>query len=238
MTSKPTILVVEDDDNLRLTLVDNLEDEGYVVEHVERGEAALERASEAEFAIVILDIMLPDIDGYTVCRRLREQGSRSGILMLTARTLEDDLVAGFDAGANDYLAKPYRLRELLARVGALARRLGDEKERSELAGIEIDRRARTVKKAGSDPIDLTRTEFDLLVYMLDNAGQALSRKAILEKVWGDVIVDPRTVDNFVSSLKRKLGWRRGCGFTIQAVRGVGYRLEIHDGDGDDDDESD
>jgi DNA-binding response OmpR family regulator len=223
-----TVLVVEDDENLRLTLVDNLEDEGYEVEHTPSGEEALKTASKRDFDVVVLDIMLPDTDGYTVCKKLRENGCSSGILMLTARTLEDDLVAGFDAGADDYLAKPYRLRELMARIGALLRRRGsrDEASSTALPGIEIDRRARTVRNPKGDLIELTRTEYDLLAFLVDNVGQALSRQVILEKVWGDVIVDPRTVDNFVSNLKRKLDWRRGCGYEFKAVRGVGYRLEI------------
>jgi DNA-binding response OmpR family regulator len=228
-------LVVEDDENLRLTLVDNLEDEGYAVEHTATGSEALLAAKNRSHDVVILDIMLPDIDGYAVCRKLREAGSRSAILMLTARTLEDDLVTGFDAGADDYLAKPYRLRELLARVGALLRRrepsippppASAPAQLQDLAGIQIDRRARSVTGPGATPIELTRTEFDLLTYLLDHAGQALSRDAILDGVWGEVVVDPRTVDNFVSNLKRKLGWKRGCGFAIRAVRGIGYRLEI------------
>lgn len=235
MAETPEILVVEDDPHLRLALVDNLEDEGYVVDQVANGHEALEKSSERHFDVVVLDIMLPDIDGYTVCRRMREQGARSGILMLTARTLEDDLVAGFDAGADDYLAKPYRLRELLARVGALARRRGGSGQVREpptsvdgmddLSGIKIDRKGRTVRDLRGELVDLTRTEFDLLIFLLDHAGQALSRQTILRQVWGDVIVDPRTVDNFISSLKRKLGWKRGCGFGIHAVRGVGYRFE-------------
>lgn len=227
-STSPSILVVEDDENLRLPLVDNLEDEGYRVEHVARGEDALGVAARFAPDVVILDIMLPDIDGYTVCRRLREAGSESSVLMLTARTLEDDLVAGFDAGADDYLAKPYRLRELLARVKALIRRRGGTSgTTNDLGGVKIDRRARTVVNDRAEGIELTRTEFDLLVYFVDHAGEALSRHAILEKVWGsDVTVDPRTVDNFVSNLKRKLGWKKGCGFAFRSVRGVGYRLEI------------
>jgi DNA-binding response OmpR family regulator len=224
----PAVLVVEDDENLRLTLVDNLEHEGYEVVHTASGRVALERAGERDFDVVVLDIMLPDIDGYSVCRSLRNGGSRSSILMLTARTLEDDLVEGFDAGADDYLAKPYRIRELLARIGALLRRRGARDTDaivSALPGVTIDRRARTVRVDGGEPVDLTRTEFDLLAFMVENLGQALSRHMILERVWGDVVVDPRTVDNFVSSLKRKLGWKRGCGYAFKAVRGVGYRLD-------------
>ncbi|MEM6990975.1 MAG: response regulator transcription factor [Myxococcota bacterium] len=225
----PRILVVEDDDNLRLPLADVLEDEGYLVDAVANGADALSAAERDAPDVVILDIMLPDIDGYTVCAKLREAGSRAGVLMLTARTLEDDVVRGFDAGADDYLAKPYRLRELLARVGSLLRRssrptVSDD----ELAvGIwTIRREARTVSNAAGEEVELTRTEFDLLVFLVESPGKALPRDRILERVWGrDVVVDPRTVDNFVSSLKRKLGWTAGCGFSIRAVRGVGYRFE-------------
>jgi DNA-binding response OmpR family regulator len=230
---RPLVLVVEDDENLRITLADNLEDEGYRVRAVDRGRAALEAVEHEHPDVVVLDIMLPDLDGYSVCRSLRQRGLVSKVLMLTARTLEDDVVQGFDAGADDYLAKPYRLRELLARVRALLRRGATTRAgvpSSGLPGFAIDRDARTVVGAGGKAIDLTRTEFDLLVFLVDNRGKALSRDVILERVWGDdVVVDPRTVDNFVSSLKRKLGWAQGCGYAIRAVRGVGYRLELEDG---------
>lgn len=231
---RPLVLVVEDDENLRITLADNLEDEGYRVRAVDRGRAALEAVEHEHPDLVVLDIMLPDVDGYAVCRSLRQRGLVSKVLMLTARTLEDDVVQGFDAGADDYLAKPYRLRELLARVRALLRRGAARPAAagggSVLPGFAIDREARTVTGAGGRAIDLTRTEFDLLVFLVDNRGKALSRDVILERVWGDdVVVDPRTVDNFVSSLKRKLGWVQGCGYAIRAVRGVGYRLELDDG---------
>lgn len=231
---RPLVLVVEDDENLRITLADNLEDEGYRVRAVDRGRAALEAVEHEHPDVVVLDIMLPDLDGYSVCRSLRQRGLVSKVLMLTARTLEDDVVQGFDAGADDYLAKPYRLRELLARVRALLRRGAARPAAagggSVLPGFAIDRDARTVTGAGARAIDLTRTEFDLLVFLVDNRGKALSRDVILERVWGDdVVVDPRTVDNFVSSLKRKLGWVQGCGYAIRAVRGVGYRLELDDG---------
>ncbi|MBC8069013.1 MAG: response regulator transcription factor [Deltaproteobacteria bacterium] len=229
-----SVLVVEDDENLRLALTDNLTEEGYQVVAVSGAHAALAAAQQQSFAIVVLDIMLPDGDGYSVCRKLREQGCTAGVLMLTARTLEDDLVRGFDSGADDYLAKPYRLRELLARVGALARRgtTGTPPppvapgKRDVIAGIGIDRKARVVVREGAE-VDLTRTEFDLLVCLVDHAGEALTREAILDRVWGKgIVVEQRTVDNFISSLKRKLGWHDGCGFNIRAVRGIGYRFEL------------
>ena len=224
----PRVLVVEDDDNLRLPLVDVLEDEGFVVAAAATGEAALRSAAQDAPDVVILDIMLPDIDGYALCRRLRAAGSRAGVLMLTARTLEDDIVRGFDAGADDYLSKPYRLRELLARVRSLLRRAGTEPSESAIAvgAWSVDRDARRVRRVDGSELELTRTEFDLLVFLVESPGKALPRDRILEHVWGnDVVVDPRTVDNFVSSLKRKLEWTEGCGFSIRAVRGVGYRFE-------------
>jgi len=227
----PLVLVVEDDENLRITLADNLEDEGYRVATADGGRAALEQIEHAAPAVIILDIMMPDLDGYSVCRALRQRGCTAKVLMLTARTLEDDVVQGFDAGADDYLSKPYRLRELLARVRALLRRSAAAPTTTDttsisLPGLSIDRDARTVMHEGR-AVDLTRTEFDLLVFLIDRPSKALSRELILEQVWGtDVIVDPRTVDNFVSSLKRKLGWTAGCGYAIRAVRGVGYRLEV------------
>lgn len=233
-TNGLSILVVEDDENLRLALTDNLTDEGYVVEAVAGAAAALRAAAGRTFHVVVLDIMLPDGDGYSVCRKLREQGCTAAVLMLTARTLEDDVVRGFDSGADDYLAKPYRLRELLARVVALARRgpastsapAPSRKERDVVAGIAIDRKARVVVREGAE-IDLTRTEFDLLLCLIDHVGEAMTREAILDRVWGKgIVVEQRTVDNFISSLKRKLGWHDGCGFNIRAVRGIGYRFDV------------
>ncbi len=228
------ILVVEDDENLRLPLVDNLEDEGFQVEQASTGEAAIEAARRQIFDVIVLDIMLPGVSGYEVCKALRSEGSTAGVLMLTARSLEDDVVTGFDAGADDYLTKPYRLRELLARVRALLRRRGSvpvevakpAETVVDLDGIQIDRSARTVLDPEGDPVELTRTEFDLLVFMFDHNGEALAREVILDKVWGNVRVDPRTVDNFVSNLKKKLGWTKDRKFAFKAVRGVGYRLEL------------
>lgn len=222
------ILVVEDDENLRLALADNLEDEGHTVQTA--GSVAEARAALAsgDPDLIVLDIMLPDGDGYAVCSDYRAAGGAAMVLMLTARTLEDDLVRGFDAGADDYLAKPYRLRELLSRVSALLRRAGRAPVQAAagFCDIVIDTDAREVRTPAG-PVALTRTEFDLLRYFVDEQGKARSRNEILDAVWGaDVIVDGRTVDNFVSSLKKKLGWRAEAGWRIRTVRGVGYRFEV------------
>ncbi len=225
---RPTILIVEDDANLRVGLRDNLQDEGYEV-------AAASHAHEAEgllrgrdFDLLILDVMLPGEDGYSLCKRLRAGGLKSMVMMLTARTLEDDIVRGFEAGAQDYLTKPYRLRELLARVRALVRRAGTPPPQLlGFAGFTLDLGKRALLRADGNLIELTRTEFELLTYLVRNRDRALTRQEILDTVWGqDVIVDPRTVDNFVSNLKKKLGWTSTSGFTIHTIRGVGYRMEI------------
>lgn len=228
------LLVVEDDGNLRMALRDNLEDEGYTVVEAATLAAADAAAGERRFDLIVLDVMLPDGDGYTWCRRLRSGaigGNRAApVLMLTARSLEDDLVTGLDAGADDYLTKPYRLRELLARVRALLRRpkadAGEAQgpDRVRFGDYTLDRSARTVTGPRGE-LTLTRTEFDLLAWLASHPGKAMDRDTLLDAVWGEVVVDPRTVDNFVSSLKKKLGWRRGLDWRIATVRGVGYRWE-------------
>jgi DNA-binding response OmpR family regulator len=231
MTStQPSILVVEDDPNLRLGLRDNLENQGgYAVEEATNVREAREHLSKRSFHLILLDVMLPDGDGYSLCRALRDEGVTTPVLMLTARTLEDDVVRGFEAGAQDYLGKPYRLRELLARVGALVRRSGGAAPAKAVrfAGYKMDLDRRKVETPAGAGVELTRTEFDLLAFLVREKERVLRRDEILDAVWGqDVVVDPHTVDNFVSSLKKKLGWSTASRFAIQTVRGVGYRMEI------------
>lgn len=222
----PRILVVEDDENLRLGLRDSLEDEGYQVEAAADRAGAEAALAAGGFGLVILDVMLPDGDGRAICRGLRTAGDRTPVLMLTARSLEDDVIDGLDAGADDYLTKPFRLRELLARVRARLRAPVGAGALDALGAVTIDRAARTVRDGEGAEIALTRKELDLLLHLLARPGVALSRDAILDAVWGqDVVVDPRTIDNFVSNLKRKLGWTPGDPWRIASVRGIGYRLE-------------
>jgi DNA-binding response OmpR family regulator len=229
-TASARVLVVEDDPNLRLTLVDNLEEEGYAVEAASTLAEARAKWKAAPVDVVVLDIMLPDGDGYSLCRELRQAGTSSRVLMLTARTLEDDVVRGFEVGADDYLAKPYRLRELLARIRALARRGAPASAPAEVLAFDrfrVDLASRRLLEASGEAVELTRTEFELLVYLLRNAGKALTRDQILSSVWGeDVVVDGHTVDNFVSNLRKKLGWTSASRFEIRSVRGVGYRLDL------------
>lgn len=231
MSGAPRVLVVEDDESLRLALEDNLQAEGYAVEVVADGLRARERLAGEPYALLVLDVMLPGVDGYTLAREVRARpGPQPKILMLTARALEDDVVRGLEVGADDYLTKPYRLRELLARVKALLRRgtsAAPDEDTPALPGLRIDPRARTVARLDGVPVELTKTELDLLLYLWRRRGEALSRDQILDAVWGEaVMVDERTVDNFVSNLKKKLGWRAGAGWSIASVRGVGYRLDL------------
>ncbi len=217
------VLVVEDDASLRLAVTDNLEGEGYAVTATRTLAEARRALTEAPPDVLVLDLMLPDGDGTTLCRELRASGSGARVLMLTARTLEDDLVKGFEAGADDYLAKPYRLRELLARVAALARR-GAQPAGARLHALgrfTVDEAARTVKAADGE-VALTRKEFDLLLCLLRAGDAVVTRDELLDRVWGvDVVVDTHTVDNFVSSLKKKL---KDEAFELKTVRGVGFRL--------------
>ncbi len=219
------VLVVEDDEHLRLALVDSLGDEGHDV----AAAASLAQASSAAKShapdVIVLDVMLPDGDGYRWCQGYRAGGGVARVLMLTARTLEDDVVRGFDAGADDYLAKPYRLRELFARISALLRRGPASSAAGWLeVGVFLVDPARREVKGPHGVVELTKKEFDLLV-VLAKADRVLSRDELLDAVWGEgVMVDPHTVDNFVGSLKKKLKAERP-GFTLKTVRGVGFQLK-------------
>lgn len=226
MTTGASILLVEDDETLRVVLADNLEGAGYRVAAAPDVKGAERLLPAGPYDVAILDLMLPDGDGYTLCRRVRAEGSARSVLMLTARTLEDDLLKGFEAGADDYLAKPYRLRELLARVKALARRGAAPPDGAyRFGGFRLDPTARTLHDEAGRAVDLTRKEFDLLHRFVEGRGRVLTRDALLDTVWGpEVHVDARTVDNFVLSLRKKLGAGPGAGFEIATVRGVGYRM--------------
>jgi DNA-binding response OmpR family regulator len=224
----PRILVVEDDENLRIALADNLEERGYRVTTTMGAKAALNATQEGTFDLIVLDVMLPDGDGYTLCRELRTRNVPSRILMLTARTLEDDIVRGFESGADDYVTKPYRLRELQARVAALLKRGATPTDAIlRFAGFSLDLSARELRAADGHQIELTKTELDLLACLLRNKDRAMTRDQILDSVWGaDIVVDGRTVDNFISSLKKKLRWEETSSFRFRSIRGVGYRMEV------------
>jgi two-component system response regulator MprA len=204
-----------------------LELEGYEIELAEDGRQALDRLdAEAQPDAVILDVLMPGVDGLEVCRTLRAQGSRLPVLMLTARTQVEDRVEGLDAGADDYLAKPFALEELLARLRALLRRSGDDGGSGDtlsFADLELDPGTREVKR-GDERIELTRTEFSLLELFLLNPRQVLTRSVIFERVWGyDFGFASNSLDVYIGYLRRKTE-ASGKPRLIHTVRGVGYAL--------------
>ena len=220
------LLLVEDDPRLQRVLRRLLEDDRHVVEVASDGETALELADATDgIEAVILDVGLPDISGLEVARRLRRDERDVSILMLTARDTVNDRVSGLDAGADDYLVKPFAYEELSARLRALARRAAPGTRRPEpvlAAGpIALDERSRRVTVAGR-PVDLSPREFSLLECFLRHPGQSLSRDQLLDQAWPfSVAVTPNAVDAYVHYLRTKLG---DAGRWIETVRGVGYRL--------------
>jgi len=219
------VLVVDDERAVRDSLRRALELEGYDVELAADGEEALERlAQNGEPDAVVLDILMPKMDGLEVCRRLRREGHRLPVLMLTARDEVENRVAGLDAGADDYVTKPFALEELLARLRALLRRTTTGSgEVLRFADLELDPKTREVRRAG-EPIELTRTEFSLLELFLLNPRQVLTRSVIFERVWGyDFGFSSNSLDVYIGYLRRKTeaGDRPRL---IQTVRGVGYAL--------------
>lgn len=232
-----TVLVVEDETALRETLAYNLKKEGYEVEAVGDGRLALESARRSRPDLIVLDLMLPELDGFEVTRILRRE-MNTPILMLTARDDEIDRVVGLEVGADDYLTKPFSMRELMARVKAQLRRarlIEDERQKRApesaaqdvlaFGNLAVNRTRREVTLDGT-PIQLKPQEYQLLLFFAEHRGQMLSREFILERVWGwDFIGDSRTVDVHVRWLRQKIEADAGNPVRIITVRGGGYRFE-------------
>ena len=216
----PRLLLVEDDTKLVRALQIGLEREGYVVDAAESGDAALALAETTDYGAVVLDLMLPGIDGFTVCRRLRGQGRWMPVLMLTARTDVKDRIRGLDAGADDYLVKPFDFGELLARLRALLRR-GPAEEPAIVAigDLRIDSATRVVTRDGAE-IELTAREYDVLEFLARRPGRVVSRSELLDAIWSDYEGSPNIIDVYVGYLRRKLGRT-----LIRTVRGTGFVLE-------------
>ena len=227
-----TVLVVEDDDGIAAPLIRTLEREGYDVVRVAEGEPGVERTRAGGVAVVILDLGLPDIDGLDVCRRIREFDSRVGILILTARDGELDRVVGLDVGADDYLAKPFGLAELLARVRALMRRAAPHDERAEAdathldggTGLRVDPRSRRVFVEERE-VALTSKEFDVLALLVEAPGEVVTRSRLMDEVWDENwFGSTKTLDVTVGRLRQKL--EDGASpARVVTVRGVGFRIE-------------
>lgn len=219
-------MLVEDDVALAQSVGDRFREQGYVVHHCADGNAGFSSARETDYQVIILDRMLPGLDGLEFVRRLRKRAVLTPVIYLTAMSGIDDRVQGLEAGGDDYLVKPFAFAELLARVRVLARRTGGVLEtttRLSLGSIELDLLKRTVLRAGKK-IDLLPQEFRLLEYFARNPDRVLTRRMLLEKVWG-IHFDPQTsvVESHISRLRAKIN--AGCEFdVIQTVRGTGYKF--------------
>jgi DNA-binding response OmpR family regulator len=226
---KRRVLVVEDDASIMLGLRINLESEGYAVLEAEDGERGLAMARSEQPDLVILDVMLPLLNGFQVLQALRREGFAMPIIVLSARTGEMDKVTGLELGAEDYVAKPFSLAELLARVKAALRRgprpVDVAHTVHQFADVRVDVTARTVHRAGA-LVEMTATELDLLVCLIEARGAALSREAIFARVWGpNHHGTPRTIDNFIQQLRAKLEPDAARPRHLVTVRGVGYRFD-------------
>ncbi len=220
------VLVIEDDESLRLVLADALAQEGHRVEVEPDGLVGLEKARSGRHDLLVLDLMLPRLDGTEICRRLRAEGHRLPILMLTARGREADRVKGLDLGADDYLVKPFSLAELLARVRARLRATaGPVLGKAVVGDAEVDFPAMLVRSGGK-PTPLTRTELEMLRLFLAHPGTVITRERFLDRVWGyDRFPTTRTVDMHVARLREKLGDDGDAPRFIHTVHGVGYRYD-------------
>jgi two-component system response regulator RegX3 len=232
-TASARILVVDDEDSILQFVSYNLKKEGYEVTCAKDGDAALALAATEPFDLVILDIMLPGTDGYEVCRKLRAHGDVP-VLFLSARDTELDKVIGLEIGGDDYLAKPFGIRELQARVKALLRRsAGSTGQAADLdaapivaSGITLDETAHEATCEGG-PIDLTPREFELLACLMRHAGKVLSRDQLLHEAWGwEFLVETKTVDTHVKRLRDKLQQAGADPGIVETVRGYGYRISV------------
>jgi DNA-binding response OmpR family regulator len=221
------ILVVEDEPGIALGLEDDLRMEGWDVEVAGDGVAATKRAREAQFDLILLDVMLPGKDGFDVCRELRRAGLRIPIIMLTAKTQEAEKILGLDLGADDYVTKPFSPKELRARIRAALRRNGepDKPQVHRFGDVEVDPVRCEVRRSGS-VVETTATEFKLLSAFIRNRGRVLTREKLLDEAWGQgTFLTDRVVDNHIVALRRKIEREPAEPRFLISVRGVGYRFD-------------
>jgi len=226
---QPRLLLVEDDAALVLTLTDLLASKGFQVESVQDGQVALERASDGGFDLIILDVMLPNKDGFEVCRTLRRRAVRTPIIMLTARGQVEDRVSGLKLGADDYLAKPFDSSELLARIEALLRRASSPQSNRQdstfqFGPVKVDFRSTAVQRDGK-AVEMSAREFELLAYFIQQQDTTVSREELLREVWGyDEATMTRTVDAHIWMLRQKLEQDPQNPRHFLTVRGLGYKF--------------
>jgi DNA-binding response OmpR family regulator len=228
---KARILVVEDDTALLRGLLDVLVFNGYEAKGAADGFAGLKAGMDEAFDLIMLDVMLPSLDGFSICKKIRRQKPGQGIIIITAKGAEDDIVTGFKAGADDYITKPFSLREVMVRVEAVLRRsgknLGDAEVRCH--GIFFD--GKNLKAfAGSQSVELTRREMEIIIYLHRHGDRIVSKKELLTEVWryADADIETRTVDIHILKLRKKISGLIGTSAVIETVRGEGYRLVAED----------
>ena len=223
------ILIVEDDQAIAIALEDDLRMEGYSVEVAHDGETASRRAREAQFDLILLDLMLPKKDGFEVCREIRRAGVESKILMLTARTQDTDKVLGLDLGADDYVTKPYSPKELRARIRALLRRVEIGPVTGKIVRFgdcEIDFDRAELRRAGK-LMPVTPLEFKLLGLFVRRPGRVLTRRLLLDEIWGkETAITERVVDNQIANLRKKIEPSPAEPHYLKSVRGIGYRFDL------------
>ena len=226
------VLLVEDDRSILLGIEKNLRFEGYEVVTATDGEEGLRLAFDAHPDLILLDLMLPKLNGFEICRAVRKRDPAVAILVLTAKTMEADKITGLDLGADDYVTKPFSVKELLARVRALVRKksaLEGSAEAFRFGTVEVDFVGRTVR-VGGNLIETSKKEFELLGLFIRNRGRVLARDQILNKVWGyDYYGTPRTIDNFVQKLREKIEKDAADPEFLKTVRGVGYLFDVPGG---------
>lgn len=222
------ILVVEDEPQMRLGLKDNLEFEGYDVDFAEDGEAGLNKILGNPYDLIVLDVMMPKLSGFDVCKKVREKGIRTPIIMLTAKGEEIDKVLGLELGADDYITKPFSLRELIARIKAVLRRADGGAAASNhalsIGNLTVDFTSYNATVDG-EPVSMTHKEFEILKYLSEHQNQTVSRDQLLNEVWGyEDFPTTRTVDNFILKLRKRVEADPAHPKHILTVHGIGYKL--------------
>ncbi len=224
----PGILIVEDEPQMQMGLKDNLEFEGYEIDCADDGEQGLKNILENKYQLIILDVMLPKMSGFDVCKKARAMGIQTPIIMLTAKGEEIDKVLGLELGADDYITKPFSLRELLARVKAILRRNPNVSQKNE-ESIKVGKLKLNFISyesfSADEPVPMSHKEIEVLKHLWDHQHETVSRDSLLEEVWGyDEMVTSRTVDNFILRLRQKIEENPGHPRHILTVHGIGYKL--------------
>jgi len=222
----PRILIVEDEPNMRLGLKDNLEFEGYEVEFAEDGEEGLEKILKNNFDLILLDVMLPKMSGFDVCKKVRQQNVSTPIILLTAKGEEVDKIIGLEIGADDYVTKPFSLRELIARIKAVLRRTENTVAQSDvvrLGRLYINFASYNASEEGNE-VQMSHKEFELIKYLYDHRNKTVTRDDLLKNVWQDIYTTSRTIDNFIVKLRQKIEFDANNPKVIHTVHGIGYKL--------------